>query len=401
MARASLGSMSTRLRLRITAPAERALKSGHPWLFAAGVREQSREGEAGEIAAVYDRRDRLLALGLYDPDSPLRLRVLSRGGESVGPELWAARLHGAQARRAGQLGADTDGYRLLSGESDGMPGLVLDRYGPAAVLKLYTAAWFPHLPDVLAAVGEALPGSGVVLRLSRNIAAQAAQAGLQDGQVLQGAVPERVVFRESGLRFWADVRRGQKTGFFLDQRENRRRVERLSHGRAVLNAFSFSGGFSLYAARGGAASVTSLDISPHALREAHENFALNPELLSPHTTVQADVFEYLREPGPDFDLVVLDPPSLARRAAEREGALRAYARLTRSGIARVRPGGALLSASCTAQVSAEAFVALVLAEAQASGRAFGVLEQTGHAPDHPAAFPEAHYLKAVYLQFEP
>lgn len=307
-------SASPRLRLRVSAPAESHLRAGHPWLYEGSVREQNREGEAGELAVVYDRRDRFLAIGLYDPHSPLRLRVLHVGlPVTVDETWWSTRLDTALLRRASLFGPDTDGYRMVNGESDGFPGLVLDRYADTLVLKVYTAAWFPHLPLLLGLLETRFPGFRAVLRLSRNIEGRAEAAGLRDGQTLVGEEPGGpVIFCETGLRFEADVVRGQKTGFFLDQRENRRRVEGLAKGRRVLNAFSFSGGFSLYAARGGAKEVVSLDISAHALAGAARNFALNGDDLQVaaclHETVQADVFEWLTQTKRSFDLVVLDPP---------------------------------------------------------------------------------------------
>lgn len=196
--------------------------------------------------------------------------------------------------------------------------------------------------------------------------------------------------------------RGQKTGFFLDQRENRRLVGELAAGRDVLNAFSFSGGFSLYAARGGARRVTDLDISPHAPAAAGRNFTLNRHLPSvaaaAHETVQADAFDWLVAPGPKFDLVVLDPPSLAKREAERVGAVAAYRRLASLGLARLRPGGVLVTASCSAHVSAEEFFGAVRDALRRGGRRFEELRTTGHPPDHPATFPEAHYLKCLYAR---
>ncbi|MFC4637500.1 23S rRNA (cytosine(2499)-C(5))-methyltransferase [Deinococcus hohokamensis] len=394
-----------RLRLRVTAAAETHLRAGHPWVYEGSVREQNREGDAGELAVVYDRRDRFLAIGLYDPASPLRLRVLHSGSPvTLDDAWWAARLDSAFLRREALFGpvsapGDTDGYRLVNGESDGWPGLVIDRYARVLVIKLYTAAWFPHLDRVLGLLAERCPGFAVVLRLSRNIQETARAAGLTDGQVLTGEVAENpVVFRESGIAFEADVLRGQKTGFFLDQRENRRRVQDLSRGRRVLNAFSFSGGFSLYAARGGAPEVVSLDISAHALHSAERNFALNPGLTARHEPLQADVFEWLGQTTRDFDLVILDPPSLARREAERAGAIRAYGKLAADGLRRLAPGGILVSASCSAHVSAEEFWEAVRHSAERSGRKWRELRTTQHAPDHHASFPEAEYLKAIYLQ---
>jgi 23S rRNA (cytosine1962-C5)-methyltransferase len=247
----------------------------------------------------------------------------------------------------------------------------------------------------------------VVLRLSRNIQGiAAARFKKTDGQILRGPpLAGPVVFEETGLRFEADVLRGQKTGFFLDQRENRRQVEALARGRAVLNAFSFSGGFSLYAARGRARSVADLDISPHALAGSRRNFLLNdmvPEVAScPHELIQADAFEWLEQAAERrFDLVVLDPPSLARREAERAGAIRAYGRLAALGIRALNRGGILVAASCSAHVTAAEFFGAVRESAVKSRRKYSELRTSGHAPDHLATFKEGEYLKAIYLGVE-
>jgi 23S rRNA (cytosine1962-C5)-methyltransferase len=214
-----------------------------------------------------------------------------------------------------------------------------------------------------------------------------------------------VVFLEDGIQFWSDVVKGQKTGFFLDQRDNRRRIGQCAAGVDVLNAFSFSGGFSLHAARGGARSVTDLDISPHALESARRNFELNAAdtrmAAARYNSVQADAFAWLERSTEQFDVVICDPPSMAKRETERAGAIDAYHRLAMHSIARVRPGGLLLAASCSAHVTPEEFYAAVTEAARRSGRPFGDEVYTGHAPDHPATFDEARYLKAVYLRFEP
>jgi 23S rRNA (cytosine1962-C5)-methyltransferase len=306
--------------------------------------------------------------------------------------------------------AITTGYRLIHGESDGWPGLVLDRYDATLVLKLYTAAWLPRLDEVVALLQAALQCEQIVLRLSRNIqpAAERRTPPRLDGAVLfssragsETGVP--IVFSESGLRFEADVWRGQKTGFFLDQRENRRLVETLARGRRVLNAFSFSGGFSVYAARGGAVSVTDLDLSAHALASAKRNFALNQNFPAVaacrHETARADAFDWLEKSPATFDLIVLDPPSLAKRATEREGAIRAYERLNALGTRRLARDGILVAGSCSAHVSAAEFFDAVRRAALKSGRKFSELKTTRHPPDHPAGFKEAEYLKMIYLGF--
>jgi 23S rRNA (cytosine1962-C5)-methyltransferase len=394
------------LRLRVTATAETILRGGHPWLFAESIREQNRPGELGELAIIYDRKDEFLAVGLFDPDSPLRVRILHAGKpQTLDAAWWRTRLEQTLAQRTGLFDAQTTGYRCINGESDDWPGLVLDRYDTTLAVKLYTAAWLPRLGELLPLLAEHIAHERIVLRLSRNIQAlAAAKFKLTEGHILRGpSLAGPVIFLETGLRFEADVLRGQKTGFFLDQRENRRRVETLARGRSVLNAFSFSGGFSLYAARGGATAVTDLDISAHALASAKRNFLLNES--SPaiakcsRELVQADTFEWLNETsGRKFDLVVLDPPSLAKRETERAGAINAYGRLATLGIRALNPGGILVAASCSAHVSTEEFFGAVRDAAVKSGRKFSELETTRHAPDHAAKFKEGEYLKTIYLE---
>jgi len=395
-----------RLRLRVTAAAESVLRSGHPWLFADSIREQNRAGQAGELAVVYDRKDRFLATGLYDPDSPIRVRLLHVGKpQAIDRNWWSERLTRALAARQGLFDEQTTGFRWINGENDGWPGLVLDRYDRTLVLKLYTAAWLPRLEEIAGLIAGSLHPERIVLRLSRNLQELARrQFGKADGEILTGSpLAGPITFLERGLAFEADVVRGQKTGFFLDQRENRRQVEALARGRDVLNAFSFSGGFSLYAARGGARSVTDLDLSAHALAGAKRNIALNATNAAVagcrHEFVQADAFVWLKQPpGRRFDLVILDPPSLAKRESERAGAIRAYGGLASSGIEHLAPGGVLVACSCSAHVAADEFFEAVRRAAAEAGRAFQELRTTGHAPDHPATFREAKYLKAIYLR---
>ena len=406
--KSSAGSPA-RLRLRVSPAAESAIRSGHPWVYSDSIRDTNREGHLGDLAVIYDRQDRFLAIGLFDPASPLRVRVLHHGKPvTLDAAWWADRLKQALDRRQGLFDADTNGYRWIYGESDGWPGLVLDRYADTLVLKLYSGVWLPRLPEIQSLIQQQLSPTRLVLRLSRNIQDVARQFGRADGQFLQ---PENAagedpitIFTESAIRFEAEVVRGQKTGFFLDQRENRRTVGECARGAAVLNAFSFSGGFSLYAARGGATSVTDLDISAHALESARRNFSLNqhvPEIRTcRHDSVQADAFEWLaRGPRASFDVVVLDPPSLARKEQERARAIGAYGRLADSGIARVNPGGLLVAGSCSAHVSTDEFYEAVRRAATRSGRPFSVWRTAGHPPDHAARFREAEYLKCIYLRF--
>jgi 23S rRNA (cytosine1962-C5)-methyltransferase len=393
-----------RLRLRLKPAAESRIRAGHPWVFDESIREQNRAGEVGELAVIYDRQDRFLAVGLYDPESPIRVRILHQGKPvTLSPSWWEERLGEALRRGEGLFDEGTTGYRLINGENDGWPGLVLDRYSQTLVLKLYTAAWLPRLEDVLGLIQNQLTPGNVVLRLSRNIQEIARKSyDRKDGSVVQGdAIEAPVIFSENGARFEADVLKGQKTGFFLDQRENRRRVEDLAKGGRVLNAFSFSGGFSVFAARGGARAVTDLDISAHALESARRNLQLNQAVVKGcrYEQIQADAFEWLPATNPRaYDLIILDPPSLARREAERDGALQAYRKLCGQALRGLSRGGKLVACSCSAHVPAEAFFGTAREAARASRRNWREMETTGHAPDHMARFKEGEYLKAIYLQ---
>ena len=393
------------LKLRLTPAAERAVRGGHPWVFANRIREINRPGTAGELAVAYDRQDRFMAIGLYDPDSIIALRVLHTGQPvQLDDDWWCERLAVPLRARAALFNESTTGYRCVNGESDGWPGLVLDRYAGCFVLKLYTAAWFPHLERLASLVVKLCQPASLVLRLSRNIRVAAETLGLVDGQVLRGeAVSAPVIFREHGQHFEADVIRGQKTGFFLDQRENRRLVGDLAGGREILNVFSHTGGFSVYAAAGGAKSATDLDTSAPALAAAKRNFELNahlpPVAACAHQTIQADAFAWLvAKARLQFDVVILDPPSLAKREADKLEALGSYERLAGAGAQLLRPGGVLVAASCSAHVKADEFFSVVRRTVRRERGGFEEIRTTGHAPDHPARIPEAEYLKCIYLR---
>ncbi|CAN5576431.1 23S rRNA (cytosine(2499)-C(5))-methyltransferase [soil metagenome] len=395
-----------RIGLHVSRDGERALRAGHPWLFENSIERQSHPGKPGDIAVAFDQKRRFLAIGLYDPTSPLRMRVLQHSVPAIIDRSWlTAQLERAAQRRLPLLDGRTTGYRLVHGENDQLPGLVVDRYDQTLVIKLYTAAWIPHLADLSAALLEVQPAQRLVLRMSRALQkAPEHLYNLSDGMVLLG--PEQtgsVIFLEHGLRFEADPSHGQKTGFFLDQRENRARVEQLAAGKRVLNVFAYTGGFSLYAARGGARQVTSLDISRPALAAAERNFALNQFVptvaAAEHQLLAGDAFQVMLQmhaAQQRFDLVIIDPPAFAKQQTEVERALSAYAQLTRLGLDVLQPGGTLVLASCSSRVSNAAFVATVTQAAAQAGRPLQIFAQTAHAVDHPIGFAEGAYLKCLY-----
>lgn len=395
-----------RLAFRVTPAAQRALRGGHPWLFDEAVTRQGAGGEPGDLAVIFDDYRGFLAIGLYDPTSPIRVRVLQHGAPATIDVAWLRdRLATALALRSGLPETGTTGFRLVHGENDGLPGLVIDRYDATLVVKLYALVWVRWLSCLLAALQEVSPSQCVVLRLSRDVSRHPEHLyGLTDGTTLAGPPPDGpVLFSENGLVFEADVVRGQKTGFFLDQRDNRARAGTLAAGRRTLDVFAYSGAFSVYAARGGAPEVLSLDSSEPALEAAGRNFAHNRHVqkvaASHHVQMAADAFAALaslRDRGQRFGLVIVDPPSFAKQQSEADRALRSYARLTALALGVLEAGGTLVVASCSSRVNAPTFFAAVNRAAEQAGRPLNEMERTGHALDHPVRFPEGAYLKCLF-----
>lgn len=393
--------------MRLTPDALRHVRAGHPWVFEESVTSISHEGASGDLGVIFDKNRQFAAIALYDPDSPIRFRILHQGQPmQIDDAFWERRIADALERRRvfGDDAADDQlAYRVLNGESDGFPGCVVDRYAQVLVVKLYSACWFPHLTAVATALMAACGCDGVVIRLGRNVAVPA-NVQLADGDVIAGIVGEGPVrFVEAGLRFDADVRGGQKTGHFLDQRANRVRLGAMCSGRHVLDVFASTGGFSVHAAAGGARSVHAVDASAPTLAAAEHNMALNTDIdavRSCRFSVQVgDAFAVmgaLGRTGASYDVVVVDPPSFAQRRADVDRAVHAYQRLTRLALRLVRPGGTLLQASCSSRVSPARFYEAVLDAADDAGRQLVEVARTGHDVDHPVAFPEGEYLKAGF-----
>lgn len=373
------------LRLPLTRDAVGPVARGHPWVYADGLLER---GPAGALAQVLDHRGRVVGFGLCD-DGPIALRVLGRHPVDL-RRLVTERLAAALDLRRSVVPPNTDAWRLVNGAGDGLPGLVVDRYGPLLVLRLYSAAWVPHLELVTRALADLGLGETIARRLGVR------RVDGDEGLVtLHGPpAPDRLVVREAGLRFLVRPHEGQKTGLFLDQRENRRFVASLASGRDVLNLFAYTGGFSVHAAAAGARRVTTVDVSADALADAAENFRLNGLDPDAHAFLAEDIFKWSPEPGQAPDLVVCDPPSLSHGKDADRAAATAYRDLaTRTG-RMVSPGGILASASCTARLSFERWEAAVRDGLRRAGR-WAVLWRSAEPPDHPVAaeHPEGRYLK--------
>ncbi len=386
------------------------LAAGHPWVY----RDHVPPGTAlAEGAWVRAEAGRVAVLGAWSAEGAIALRVFRRaptGGPLPPPDgAWVeATVARALALRAPLAQGHSDAYRLLYGEGDGLPGISVDRYARFAVVRTYADGYRQPGSDAAALLRQ------VVQALARALGLRGVLAAAGDGaspEALWGmAPPPELEVREHGLRFLANLYEGQKTGLFLDHREHRALVREHARGRRLANLFAYSGAFSVYALAGGAARAVDVDVAPGPLRDAVRNVAANAALIGPdhaarHATVQLDL---LRDPRaalahPELrgsDLIVLDPPSLARRKQQRHAALRTYRRLNAAAMAALPDGGLLATASCTAQVGPEAFreaLAAAAAEAHVDAQ---LLHESGHALDHPVplAFPEGRYLKFALLR---
>jgi 23S rRNA (cytosine1962-C5)-methyltransferase len=382
----------------------RHLRAGHPWVFKKAI-ERGARLPAGTIVDV-EEEGRFVARGYYDPTSAITVRILTREqGEAIDAAFWRRRVARAiQLRR--ELVRDTTGYRLVHGESDALPGVVADRYDRFAVLKLYSAGltpWREQIVDALRAEADGIDGVYGRDEMPRDDDDEGGDAPA--GRVLWGAEPpERIEIFEHGTRILVDVRRGQKTGFFLDQRENRRMVRDLARGRGdALNLFSYTGGFSVSAALGGAKHVVSVDTDRDAIALARDVFRANGIDPADHAFSTEDGFEILakyKKDGRRFDLVVCDPPAFAKSQKAVEGALAGYASLNRAALSVLSPGGLLVTASCSARVSAEQFFDAVKEAAFKLRVELQIVAETHQPPDHPVSpqFREGRYLKALVLR---
>jgi 23S rRNA (cytosine1962-C5)-methyltransferase len=393
-------------KIRVSKTLQKKIRQGHPWVFHYQI-ENSVEASSGDLGVIYDSQNRFLAIGLLDPDSDLRLRILQVNKPiRIDAEFFRSRLQKAIALRRGLAEQGTTGYRLVNGESDGFPGIILDRYGDVLVMKLYTLSWLPFLKELVEVLQEELSVTTCVLRWSRNIVTSRLESTQYvEGSVLFGDKPTGPVrFCENHLTFEADIYVGHKTGFFLDQRDNRHRVGEMVKDQRVLNVFSYTGGFSVYAFAGGATSVCEVDVSSQALELSRRNIQLNfPDRKfsgSIFRQIQGDVFDALPrliDKGERFDRILLDPPSFAGNKKQIQSALRAYSGLAEMGAKLTRPGGIIFAASCSRQVKEEQFFSAVMEGVQRADLRVKEICRTGHADDHPVCFPEGQYLKAIYL----
>lgn len=393
-----------RLAIKLNAKGEQFVVQGHPWVFSDNITKINDNAKSGDLAIIFGKnKNRVIGLGLYDANSPIRIKMLHSSTEKaeINAAFFENKIKQAYAKRKSLLKTNTNSYRLLFGENDGFPGLIADVYASVLVVKIYSEIWLPYIETIIPSLQEISDVKTVVIRLSRSLE-NSKKHKLENGDVVFGTLKNEVVqFVEHNVNFSANVIKGHKTGYFLDHRPNRKQVGEWSRDKSVLDVFSYAGGFSVHALYNGAREVTSLDISKQALEIALENGKLN-KYKGKHITIAGDAFVELKNLIKDkvtFDVVVIDPPSFAKQASEIELAKKKYAQLAELGEKLTAKNGLLMLASCSSRVLAQAFYDINSQVLASTKRNYKILLKTQHDTDHPIGFPEGAYLKSVYYRF--
>ena len=390
-------------KVYLKAGKEESLKRFHPWVFSGAIARVEGEPEEGEIVDVYTSKKEFIACGHFQIGS-IAVRVLTFRQEEINREFWKRRLAVALDMRR-SLGLvdnpENNTYRLVHGEGDNLPGLIIDVYGGTAVMQAHSAGMHVYRMEIADALSEVM-GDLVkhIYYKSETTLPYKADLGPENG-FIKGGSPENVAL-ENGLKFHGDWLKGQKTGFFVDQRENRHLLERYSKGRNVLNMFCYTGGFSFYAMRGGANLVHSVDSSAKAIDLTNQNVELNFPGDDRHQAFAEDAFKYLDRMGDQYDLIILDPPAFAKHRDALRNALRGYSKLNAKAFEKIKPGGILFTFSCSQVVDKKDFRNAVFTAAAQSGRSVRILHQLTQPGDHPVNIyhPEGEYLKGLVLYVE-
>ena len=391
--------------IQLTVKTERLkpVKMRHPWIFSGALQNIPDGIESGTPVEIVDEHGDFLASGYFNSYSQIAVRVWSwQAEEKVDDDFFRRRIAAALKLRQNYLGADTDAYRLISSENDFLPGLIVDRYADYLSVQFHTRGIEFWRDQIVSALKAELKPKGIYERSevrARGIEGAADQSGL-----LLGEVPEKVKITENGFKFWVDIIGGQKTGFFLDQRDKRQALAKYAKDKSVLNCFSYTGGFSVYALSAGAKKAVSVDMSQSALELAKENIKLNGLDLKKCEFIATDVKKYLRESvqPEEFEVIILDPPAFIKDRRKIKEGITGYRHINESAIRLLPPGGILVTASCSAHLKMPDFRFLVSEAAGRAGRTLRILESYTHGLDHPqlTAFNESEYLKCLFAQID-
>lgn len=390
-------------KVYLKAGKEESLKRFHPWVFSGAIAKIEGEPEEGEIVDVYTSKNEFIACGHFQIGS-IAVRVLTFKQEDINHDFWKHRLEIALDLRC-RLGLvnnpENNTYRLVHGEGDNLPGLIIDVYGQTAVMQAHSAGMHVYRMEIAEALSEVM-GDIVKHIYYKSETTLPFKADLEpENGFIKGGSPENIAL-ENGLKFHVDWLKGQKTGFFVDQRENRQLLERYSKGRNVLNMFCYTGGFSFYAMRGGANLVHSVDSSAKAIDLTKQNVEINFPGDKRHQAFADDAFKYLDRMGDQYDLIILDPPAFAKHRDALRNALRGYSKLNAKAFEKIKPGGILFTFSCSQVVDKRDFRNAVFTAAAQSGRSVRILHQLTQPGDHPVNIyhPEGEYLKGLVLYVE-
>ena len=382
---------------------ERPVRRFHPWIFSGAIARWTEKPKDGELVQVLDHQEQFLAWGHYQ-DSSIAVRLISFEDRSIDEQFWLEKINSALAYRkqAGFLdNKATDCYRLIHAEGDGLPGLIIDVYGSAAVVQCHSIGMFRSRKMIASALQQSL-GSGLKTIYDKSSESLPGEfgRGVQNGFLL--GTDSSAIVHEHGHPFYVDWEEGQKTGFFLDQRDNRELLGQYVKDKSVLNAFCYSGGFSVYALAAGAAMVHSIDISEKAIEWTERNIALNKLPRARHQSTAADVMKFIRETEANYDVMVVDPPAFAKSLKKRHNAVQAYKRLNALALKKVNPGGIVFTFSCSQVVDRKLFYDTIVAAAIEAGRSVRVMRSMSQPADHPVQIfhPESRYLKGLILYVE-
>lgn len=381
---------------------DQSLKRFHPWIFSGAIARMDDGIAEGDIVRVVDSKEEFLAIGHYQIGS-IAVRVLSFTDIEINDSFWFSRLDKAlQARRSCNIiRPDNNTYRLVHGEGDRLPGLIIDIYDNAAIIQAHSVGMHMQRKDIARQL-RTLYDDKLTCIYYKSETTLPYKADLSEESGFLYGKASDVVATENGLKFYIDWLKGQKTGFFIDQRDNRSLIEKYSQGKKVLNMFCYTGGFSVYALRGGASMVHSVDSSERAIEMTNRNIALNFPDAANHEAYATDAFSYLRDMDNSYDLIVLDPPAFAKHKDALRNALKGYTRLNAKAMQKIKPGGILFTFSCSQAVNKDQFRLAVFTAAAQSHRFVRVLHQLHQPTDHPINIyhPEGEYLKGLVLYIE-
>ena len=376
---------------------EKSVKNRHPWIFSGAIDRIQGNTEPGDIVSLFSADEQFLAKGFLNPHSQIRFRALTFAQEPIDAPFFKQRITQALALRQSLLNAETNAFRVVHSDGDLLPGLIVDRYAEALVVQFHSLGMLRIKKEIVEILLDLLAPTVIVERSDTQ--ALHREGATSPKQILYGKMPAKIEILENDLKFRVDLLDGQKTGFYLDQRDNRQRIMSIAGGKKLLNCFAYSGGFSVYGAKVGA-QTTSVEMSRPALDLAKENFLLNGFDPAAHEFVAANVFEYLRKmPKNHFDVIVLDPPAFVKQKQQVNKGARGYKDINRLAMQQIKPDGFLLTCSCSSFVNRDLFRKIVFSAAAEAERNVQIIAQPSQPFDHPINIfhPEGEYLKSLLL----